>query len=90
MPEFIYYSADWCQPCKMIYPKVLAWAVEFDVKLTKIDMSDGFFDGIMSVPTLDVIVNGIRRLRITQWGPQTKHQVAAALAAEPPEEPTRR
>ena len=53
--------------------------MEFDAALTKIDMTDGFFDGIMSVPTLDVIVNGTRKLRVTQWGPQTKHQVAAQL-----------
>ena len=79
MIEFVYYGADWCRPCQLIYPKVLTWSVEFDVKLTKIDMTNGFFDGIMSVPTLDVIVNGTRKLRVTQWGPQTKHQIASAL-----------
>lgn len=79
MIEFIYYSADWCQPCKIIWPNVLKWSVEFDAKLTKIDMTGGFSDGIMSVPTLDVIVNGPRKLRITQWGPQTKRQVASVL-----------
>lgn len=24
MIEFIYYGADWCRPCQLIYPKVLA------------------------------------------------------------------
>ena len=79
MIEFIYYSADWCGPCKIIWPKVLAWSVELDTKLTKIDMSDGFTDGIMSVPTLDVIVDGVKKLRVTQWGPATKHQILAAI-----------
>ena len=48
MVRFVYYMAEWCGPCKMYWPKVLAWATEWDVALTKVDLSDGFVDGIQT------------------------------------------
>lgn len=80
MVRFVYYMAEWCGPCKMYWPKVLAWAAEWDVALTKVDLSDGFVDGIQSVPTMDVIVDGELRLRVTQWGPGTRKQVLGVLS----------
>ena len=77
--KFVYYSAEWCRPCQMYYPKVLAWAVELDVELTKVDIGDGFVDGIRSVPTMDVIVDGTLRLRVTKWGPGTLKQILEVL-----------
>lgn len=79
MIEFVYYGADWCTPCKLYWPKVSAWAVEWDAKLTKVDISDGFSDDIQSVPTMDVVVDGVRKLRVTQWGPGTKTRVLDAI-----------
>jgi len=77
--EFVYYGAEWCLPCKMYWPKVLAWSVELDAKITKVDLSDGFIDDIQSVPTLDVTVDGVRKDRITQWGPGTRRRVLDAI-----------
>lgn len=77
--RFIYYSADWCGPCKKYWPKVMHWAVELDADLTKVDLSDGFSDDIKSVPTMDVIAGGSRKLRVTQWGPGTKARVLEAI-----------
>lgn len=79
MVRFVYYMAEWCGPCKMYWPKVLAWATEWGVALTQVDLSDGFVDGIQSVPTMDVIVNGELRLRVTQWGPGTRKQILEVL-----------
>lgn len=80
MIKFVYYSAEWCGPCKMYWPKVLVWATEWDVALTKVDLSDGFIDEIQSVPTMDVIVDGELKLRVTQWGPGTRKKVLEALS----------
>lgn len=78
--KFVYYSAEWCRPCQIYWPKVLKWATELNVELTKVDLSSGFIDGIQSVPTMDVIVDGELRLRVTQWGPGTRKQVLEALS----------
>lgn len=77
--KFVYYSAEWCGPCRMYWPKVLRWAAEWDVELTKVDLSNGFVDGIQSVPTMDVIVDGELKLRVNQWGPGTRKQVLGVL-----------
>ena len=78
--KFVYYSAEWCGPCQKYWPKVLAWAVELDVETTKVDLSDGLIDGIQSVPTMDVIVDGELKLRVTQWGPGTRAHILKALS----------
>ena len=62
-------------PGKIYWPKVLAWSAELDTKITKVDLSDGFIDDIQSVPALDIIVDGVRRGRVTQWGPGTRRRV---------------
>lgn len=77
--RFVYYSAQWCGPCQTYWPKVQAWAVEWGVEVTKVDLSNGFIDGIQSVPTMDVIVDGELRLRVTQWGPGTRKQILEIL-----------
>ena len=80
MVEFVFYGADWCGPCRRYWPKVLVWAAELDAKLTKVDLSGEFIDGIQSVPTMDVIVDGELRLRVTRWGPGTRKQVLEVLS----------
>lgn len=79
MIEFVFYGADWCGPCQKYWPKVLVWAMELDVKLTKVDLSDGFIDGIQSVPTMDVIIDGELELRVTHWGPGTLSRILRVL-----------
>jgi thiol-disulfide isomerase/thioredoxin len=77
--KFIYHSAEWCGPCKRYWPQVLRWSVELNAEVTKVDLSDGFVDDIKSVPTMDVVVGGTRKLRVTQWGPGTKARVLEAI-----------
>lgn len=77
--RLIYYSAYWCGPCKKYWPKVLNWSVELDAELTKVDLSNGFVDDIQSVPTMDVIVGGERKIIVTQWGPGTKAKILGAI-----------
>lgn len=75
MVEFVFYGTDWCGPCQKYWPKVLEWATELGVKLTKVDLSDRFIDGVRSVPTMDVIVDGELKLRVTRFGPGTRKQI---------------
>ena len=79
MAEFVFYGADWRAPCQKYRPKVFVWATELDVKLTKVDLGDGLIDGIRSVPTMDVIVDGELKLRVVQWGPGTLRRVLEVL-----------
>ena len=78
--KFIYYSAEWCRPCRTCWSKVQVWAREMGVEVTRVDLSSGFIDGIQSVPTMDVIVDGGLILRVTQWGPGTRKQILEALS----------
>ena len=57
------FYADWCGPCKMLYPIVEQFASENeDIKVVKINVDDeqdlAIEYGIMSIPTLVVIKNG--------------------------------
>jgi thioredoxin len=78
--KFVYYSAEWCRPCQMYWSKVKVWAREWDVELIKVDLSDKFIDGIQSVPTMDVIVDGELKLRVASWGPGTRKQILGVLS----------
>lgn len=78
--KFVYYSAEWCRPCQIYWPKVLKWAAELDVELTKVDLSSEFIGGIQSVPTMDVIVDNELKLRVTQWGPGTRSRILEVLS----------
>lgn len=50
------------------------------MRAVKLDVSDELIDGVQSVPTMDVIVDGELRLRATQWGPGTRRQVLEVLS----------
>ena len=78
--KFVYYSAEWCKSCQMCWPKVKLWAMEWGVELTKVDLSDKFIDGVQSVPTMDVIVDGELKLRVTSWGAGTREQILGVLS----------
>lgn len=69
--KFVYYSAEWCSPCKRVWPWVLSAAKKVKADVEKVDISDGV-DGILSVPTLDIIAGEELLARIVRWsGPKT-------------------
>lgn len=76
MVKFVYYSAKWCEPCKRIRPWVESAARKFGADLEIRDIDQGIVEGILSVPTLDVAVQGETVKRISQWSN------ASALARE--------
>jgi thioredoxin 1 len=65
MKGFIYFSAEWCQPCKMLGPIMEQVAkhasvnkvnVDYDVTLTK-------QYNVSSVPTVVLVENGVEKTR---------------------------
>lgn len=74
--RFVYYSAAWCAPCKRVRPWVEAMAEEFGAELETVDIGKEPVEGLLSVPTLDIIVNGELLKRIVRWSS------ASALARE--------
>ena len=81
MAEFYYFSATWCQPCKMFKPAVQQVAGELGIPMQYIDV-DNSPDltqkfGITSVPTIIVAQNGQPIHRSV--GAISKPQLATAL-----------
>ena len=74
--RFVHYSAEWCAPCKRVWPWVEAVAGEFGAELETVDVGQEPVDGVMSVPTLDIVVGGETLKRIVRWSS------ASALARE--------
>jgi thioredoxin 1 len=67
MKGFIYFSAEWCQPCKALGPIMEQVAkqvpvnkvnVDYDVSLTK-------QYNVTSVPTVVLVDNGVEKSRFT-------------------------
>lgn len=63
-PVLVDFYADWCGPCKMVEPTMLALALEFDgkIKFVKVNVDDNQqiamkYD-IMSIPTAMLFQNG--------------------------------
>ena len=68
--KFVYYSAAWCGPCKRVWPWVQRTAEKVGASVEKVDISNGV-EGILSVPTLDIIAGGETLKRIVRWsGPK--------------------
>lgn len=65
--KFIYYSAAWCAPCKKVRPWVDAVAAEFGAGVETVDIGQESVEGILSVPALDIIVQGETLKRIVRW-----------------------
>lgn len=65
--RFVYYSAEWCAPCKRVRPWVEAVAGEFGAELETVDIGEEPVDGVMSVPALDIVVGGELLKRIVRW-----------------------
>ncbi len=69
--KFVYYSAEWCLPCGRVWPWVQRAAEKVGADVEKVDVNNDGVTGILSVPTLDIIVGGETLKRIVRWsGPK--------------------
>lgn len=82
-PVLVYFTADWCQPCKTVGPEVESFAVEMQGKLkilkVDIDQSQALARQlrIQSVPTFMLFVD--QRLGDVQSGALSKKQLRAMV-----------
>lgn len=82
-PVLVYFTADWCQPCKTVGPEVESLAVELQGKLkilkVDIDQSQALARQlrIQSVPTFMLFVD--QRLGDVQVGAMSKKQLRAMV-----------
>jgi thioredoxin 1/putative thioredoxin len=82
-PVLVYFTAEWCQPCKTVGPEVEALAVELEAKLkilkVDIDQSQALARQlrIQSVPTFMLFVD--QRLGDVQVGAMSKKQLRAMV-----------
>lgn len=77
-PVLVDFTADWCQPCKMIAPIVEQLAREWNgkVKVVKLDADQNpsimMQYGVMGIPTLMLFKGGEIKERITGFTPKEK------------------
>lgn len=77
-PVLVDFTADWCQPCKMIAPIVEQLAGEWDgkVKVVKLDADQNpnimMQYGVMGIPTLILFKSGEVKERLTGYTPKDK------------------
>jgi thioredoxin 1 len=77
-PVLVDFTADWCQPCKMIAPIVEQLAGEWQgkVKVVKLDADQNpnimMQYGVMGIPTLMLFKSGEVKERITGYLPKDK------------------
>ncbi|MFP5417455.1 MAG: thioredoxin [Actinomycetes bacterium] len=82
-PVLVDYWADWCAPCKQIAPIIDELAAEHGDKVSfvKLDTNDNpntpMSFGIMSIPTLQLFVNG--ELVTSLTGSKSKGAILKAL-----------
>ncbi|MFV0406992.1 MAG: thioredoxin [Propioniciclava sp.] len=82
-PVLVDYWADWCAPCKQLAPILEELATEYGDKITfaKVDTNANpqapAQQGIMSLPTLQLIVNGDVVTSLT--GAKSKNSLIRAL-----------
>jgi len=78
LPVLVDFTADWCQPCKMIDPIVtqLAGQWEGNVKVVKLDADQNpnimMQYGVMGIPTLMLFKGGEIKERMTGFQPKDK------------------
>jgi thioredoxin 1 len=79
-PVLVDFTADWCQPCKMIAPIVHQLAGEWEgkVKVVKLDADQNpnimMQYGVMGIPTLILFKGGEIKERLTGYHPKDKLQ----------------
>lgn len=80
VPVLVDFTADWCQPCKMISPIVEQLAGEWDgkVKVVKLDADANpnimMQYGVMGIPTLMLFKSGEIKERMAGFQPKEKLQ----------------
>ncbi|MBL8097885.1 MAG: thioredoxin [Anaerolineales bacterium] len=78
LPVLVDFTADWCQPCKMIDPIVTQLAGQWDgkVKVVKLDADQNpnimMQYGVMGIPTLMLFKGGEIKERMTGFQPKDK------------------
>jgi thioredoxin 1 len=78
LPVLVDFTADWCQPCKMIDPIVTQLAGQWDgkVKVVKLDADQNpnimMQYGVMGIPTLMLFKGGEIKERMTGYQPKDK------------------
>lgn len=85
MRTILYFTADWCNPCKKVRPIVEEINREqTEVKFQIIDVDDEMEMArncnVSSIPTFIAIENGTEKARAT--GAQTKEQLEALMFNE--------
>lgn len=78
LPVLVDFTADWCQPCKMIDPIVKQLAQEWQgkVKVVKLDADQNpnvlMQYGVLGIPTLMLFKSGDIKERLTGFQPKEK------------------
>jgi thioredoxin 1 len=67
MKGFLYFSADWCQPCKTLGPIMDQVAKQVTVNKINIDYEGTLIKqyNVTSVPTVVLVYNGVEKDRFT-------------------------
>jgi thioredoxin 1 len=65
MKGFIYFSAEWCQPCKMLGPIMEQVAKHVSVNKVNVDYEVTLTKqyNVSSVPTVILVENGVEKTR---------------------------
>ena len=75
MKEYLYFSAAWCQPCKMLSPVMEQVGNTISVKKINVDEQSDLAQryGIRSVPTVVLLENQIEVKRIIGVKPMNEY-----------------
>jgi thioredoxin 1 len=67
MKGFIYFSAEWCQPCKMLGPIMEQVAKQVPVNKVNVDYEVTLTKqyNVTSIPTVILVDNGVEKTRFT-------------------------
>ena len=67
MKGFIYFSAEWCQPCKALGPIMEQVAKQVPVNKVNVDYEVTLTKqyNVTSVPTVILVENGVEKTRFT-------------------------
>ena len=84
MRHILYFTADWCNPCKKVKPIVEELNRDSSVKFQFIDVDQEIEMAknmnVRSIPTFIVVDNGSEVKRVT--GAQTKEQLEGLISDE--------
>lgn len=74
MKQLLYFSAEWCGPCKMMTPVIQDLSSNYNISVSKfdteVDVDIATKYNVRAIPTFVLIDNGVELKRIV--GAQTK------------------